>query len=96
MKLKLADTSVAMIALSSTGMSGALIIRAQPPLETLRDYYESTWRRETPVGTAPRAIPDVSLSAGEQTVLELLARGTPMASSPRRPACPPRPPPSHR
>jgi DNA-binding CsgD family transcriptional regulator len=75
MKLKLADTSVALLALGNTGTGGALLIRAQPPLEALRDYYESVWEQATPIGTQPRDLPGIQLSDGEKAVLKYLAEG---------------------
>ena len=73
MKMKIADRSTAMLPLTATGMSGALVIRSPVIVSALREYFELMWEHATPVGANPpggKAMPE-----GRKSVLTLLAQG---------------------
>jgi DNA-binding CsgD family transcriptional regulator len=74
MKMQLADMSVALLPLMTTGTGGALLIYAAPILLALREYFEMKWDRATPVGCA-QPPPGCPLSKGQHDVLRLLAQG---------------------
>jgi len=75
MKMKLADTSTAMLPLTPNGTAGALIIRAPVILAALREYFELLWERATPVQAGRQAPRDDRLPVMQQKVLELMAEG---------------------
>lgn len=72
MKMKLADESIAMLPLTPTGMSGALLIRSSVVAGALREYFEMLWERAVPFGAACAESP---LNEKEQKVLSLLVEG---------------------
>jgi DNA-binding CsgD family transcriptional regulator len=75
MKLKLADTSVALLPLTMTGLSGAILVRADPILKAIREFFEILWERATPYGATPRSAGGMPLSDQERVILSLLAQG---------------------
>lgn len=76
MKMKLADAAVALLPLSPTASSGALLIRGGdvPVLHAMRDYFELKWATATRFGSS-QAPPDCPLTRKEFQVLELMAKG---------------------
>ena len=76
MKMKLADLYVALLPLSPTASSGALLIRGGdvPVLRALRDYFELKWTTASPFGSG-QAPPDCPLTPEQFQVLELMAKG---------------------
>ncbi|WP_157431462.1 helix-turn-helix transcriptional regulator [Actinomadura hibisca] len=72
MKMKLADEAVALIPLTPTGMSGALLLRSPVIVAALREYFELLWERAVPFGEEKAAGP---LNAQQKTILQLLVRG---------------------
>ena len=52
MKMKLADTTTAMLPLTPNGTAGALIIRAPVIITALREYFELLWDRAIPLRPA--------------------------------------------
>ncbi|MEU5995651.1 helix-turn-helix transcriptional regulator [Spirillospora sp. NPDC047418] len=81
MKMKLADEAIAMLPLTPTGMSGALLIRSSVIVAALREYFELLWERATPFGAAN---PDSPLTPAQQQVLSMLAEGIPETSIAKR------------
>ena len=75
MKMKLADTTTAMLPLTATGTAAALIIRAPVIITALRDYFELLWERATPLKPARQAPAGDRLPRAQQKVLELMAEG---------------------
>ena len=75
MKMKLADTSTAMLPLTPNGTAAALIIRAPVILTALREYFELLWERATPLKPARQVPPGDRLPPMQQKVLELMAEG---------------------
>ena len=75
MKMKLADTSTAMLPLTPNGTAAALIIRAPVIITALREYFELLWDRATPLKPARQAPPGDRLPPAHQKVLELMAQG---------------------
>lgn len=73
-KLQVADTSTALVALTLTGMGGALLIRAQPLVSALREYAELLWETATPVNS-PAQNDNSPLNPEQREVLGLLAAG---------------------
>src|ERR1700730_6111690 len=57
MKMKLADHTTAMLPLTPTGTSGALVIRAPVIISALREYFELLWERATPLKPRRPAAP---------------------------------------
>ena len=49
MKMKLADTTTAMLPLTPNGTAAALVIRAPVIITALREYFELLWDRATPL-----------------------------------------------
>jgi DNA-binding CsgD family transcriptional regulator len=74
MKMKLADESVAMLPLTPTGMSGALLIRAPVITAALRQYFELLWDRAIPFGSG-EPNPDLPLNSVDAGILRLMAQG---------------------
>jgi DNA-binding CsgD family transcriptional regulator len=72
MKMKLADESIAMLPLTPTGLSGALLIRSSVIVGALREYFEMLWERATPFGAVSA---ESSLNDKERRVLSLLVEG---------------------
>jgi DNA-binding CsgD family transcriptional regulator len=74
MKLKIIDEAVAMLPLTPTGMSGALVVRSPVIINALRAYFEMLWERATPLsGTRPDD--GLPISEAQSEVLRLLAQG---------------------
>lgn len=48
-KMQIADTSTALVALTLTGLGGALLIRSEPVVSALREYFELLWETSHPV-----------------------------------------------
>lgn len=72
-KLQIADTSTALVALTLTGLGGAMLIRSEPAVCALREYFELLWSGATPVsGPAPD---DDALTPAEREILDLLGAG---------------------
>jgi DNA-binding CsgD family transcriptional regulator len=74
LKLKIADTRVALVPLSLTGKPRSLLIYFPPIVKMLREYYEWLWQRGTPYGSELRPPRDCPLNEGELIVLQWLAR----------------------
>lgn len=74
-KMKLADHTTAMLALTPAGTAGALIIRAPVIIATLRDYFELLWERATPLSGPARPSDGERLTDAQQVVLDLMAQG---------------------
>jgi DNA-binding CsgD family transcriptional regulator len=76
LKLKMADGTVVMLPLNTTGTGGALLIYAEPIIRGLREYFELLWLRAVPVGSAapPTGCP---LTSEQHDVLRLLVQGLP-------------------
>lgn len=72
MKMKIADEALALLPLTPTGLSGALLIRSSVVVTALREYFELLWERATPIGTAKRETP---LPEEHMEILELLGLG---------------------
>ncbi|GAA1892441.1 helix-turn-helix transcriptional regulator [Actinomadura bangladeshensis] len=81
MKMKLADEAIAMLPLTPTGMSGALLIRSSVIAAALREYFELLWERAIPFGAAN---PESPLKPRERQVLSMLAEGLTEASIAKR------------
>jgi hypothetical protein len=58
-----------------TGLSGAILVRADPILKTIREFFELLWERATPYGATPRPAGAMPLSDQERVILSLLAQG---------------------
>jgi DNA-binding CsgD family transcriptional regulator len=84
-RLKLADHTTALLPLTPSGATAALLIRAPVVLAALHDYFDLLWDRATPL-TAPRpAGPRTDrLPPAQQRILELMAEGLPDAAIARR------------
>lgn len=82
--MKLADHTTAMLALTPTGIAGALIIRAPVIIATLRDYFELLWERATPLNAPAQAVDGERLTGAQQKVLTLMAQGLADAAIARR------------
>ncbi|WP_173094593.1 LuxR C-terminal-related transcriptional regulator [Actinomadura verrucosospora] len=72
MKMKLADEAVALIPLTPTGLSGALLVRSPVIVGALREYFELLWERAIPFGAAE---PEMPLKQVHMDILKLLAEG---------------------
>jgi DNA-binding CsgD family transcriptional regulator len=86
MKMKLADTTTALLPLTPPGTAGALLVRAPVILTALRDYFDLLWEQAIPV-TTPRqqaAAASEGLTQTEQRILELMAEGLQDAAIARR------------
>jgi DNA-binding NarL/FixJ family response regulator len=75
MKMKLADTNIAMLPLTPNGTAAALVIRAPVILTALREYFELLWERATPLKPDRQPPPGDRLPTGQQKILELMAQG---------------------
>lgn len=75
MKMKLADVTTAMLALTPSGTAEALVIRVPVILAALREYFEMLWEGATPVTPHRPTVPEGWLTREQQTVLELTAEG---------------------
>ena len=81
MKMKLADDSVALLPLTPTGMTGALLIRSPVIIGALRQYFELLWERAAPFSAA---CTDGPLTAPQREVLNMLVEGLTDAQMARR------------
>jgi DNA-binding CsgD family transcriptional regulator len=85
MRLKLADHTTALLPLTPSGTTTALLIRAPVVLAALRDYFDLLWERATPLTAPPPAGPRADrLPPAQQHILELMAEGLPDAAIARR------------
>jgi DNA-binding CsgD family transcriptional regulator len=75
MKMKLADTTTAMLPLTPNGTAAALVVRAPVIITALRDYFELLWDRATPLKPIRQAPSGDRLPLAQQKVLELMAEG---------------------
>jgi DNA-binding CsgD family transcriptional regulator len=75
MKMKLADTTTAMLPLTPNGTAGALIVRAPVIITALREYFELLWDCATPLKPLRQAPSGDRLPPAQQKVLELMAEG---------------------
>lgn len=75
MKMQIADTSRALVALTLTGTSGALLIRSEQTVRALREYFELLWNTSVPVGG--HAPGGDSLADEDREILSLHAAGLP-------------------
>ena len=76
MKMKLADTSTAMLPLTPNGTAAALIIRAPVIITALREYFELLWDRATPLKPARQVPPGDRLPPAQQKSPGTDGRGT--------------------
>ncbi|NKZ03264.1 helix-turn-helix transcriptional regulator [Actinomadura latina] len=72
MKMQIVDEAIALLPLTPTGLSGALLVRSSVIVEALREYFELLWERAIPFGAA-RA--DSPLSPLQQKILSMMAEG---------------------
>lgn len=72
LKFVLADESLALVALTITGMDGALLVRSHPLLSLLRMYFEILWDDATPIGGEPEG---EGVNERYGAILRLLASG---------------------
>ncbi|MEO3827351.1 LuxR C-terminal-related transcriptional regulator [Actinomadura sp. B10D3] len=72
MKMKLADEAVALLPLTPTGMSGALLVRSPVIVGALREYFEMLWERAVPYGNPDPQAPITPIQAN---ILRLLTQG---------------------
>ncbi|WP_157996007.1 helix-turn-helix transcriptional regulator [Thermomonospora amylolytica] len=72
MKMKLADEAVALLPLTPTGMSGALLVRSPVIVGALREYFEMLWERAVPFGGGTVEGPLTGIQAA---ILQMLAQG---------------------
>lgn len=74
-KIQIADTSTALVALTRTGMGGALFIHSDTVVRALREYFEFLWETSHPLGSP--APPDGSdpVPPKLRPVIDLLAQG---------------------
>jgi DNA-binding CsgD family transcriptional regulator len=72
MKMQLADKAAVLLPLTSTGASGAILIRAAPITRAMREFFEMLWARATPFGGSPGGSP---LTPTERRILQLMAMG---------------------
>jgi DNA-binding CsgD family transcriptional regulator len=77
MKMKLADEAMALLPLTPTGMSGALLVRSPVIVGALREYFELLWERAVPFGAASTDAPSSPLTETQQAALSLLGQGLP-------------------
>ncbi len=72
MKMKLADEAVALLPLTPTGMSGALLVRSPIIVAALREYFEMLWERAVPFGSSD---PQAPITPVQANILRLLTQG---------------------
>lgn len=77
MKMMIADTSEALIAITPTGAGGAARFRGGPPVVAFREYFEMKWKLGRPFGCAGAAASAAGnpLSAVQREILALLDEG---------------------
>ncbi|MFV2175531.1 LuxR C-terminal-related transcriptional regulator [Actinomadura sp. LOL_016] len=83
MKMQIVDEAIALLPLTPTGMSGALLVRSSVIVEALREYFELLWERAIPFGAAR---PESPLSPIQQKILSMMAEGLSDESVARRAA----------
>lgn len=49
LKMVMADETLALVALTMTGVDGAMLVRSKRLLSLLRDFFESLWQRASPI-----------------------------------------------
>ncbi|TDE29977.1 helix-turn-helix transcriptional regulator [Actinomadura sp. 6K520] len=81
MKMKLADEAIAMLPLTPTGMSGALLLRSSVIVAALREYFELLWERAIPFGASS---PESPLTPLQRQILSMLVEGLPESSIAKR------------
>ncbi|TDD69371.1 helix-turn-helix transcriptional regulator [Actinomadura rubrisoli] len=74
MKMKLADEAIALLPLTPTGMTGALLIRSSVIVAALREYFEFLWERAVPWDAASAESP---LTPLQRQILSMLVEGLP-------------------
>jgi DNA-binding CsgD family transcriptional regulator len=72
MKMQLADEHCVLLPLTPTGTGGAMLVRAQPVVSALRQYFELLWERAVPYGNDTAAS---GLTGRQRGILSLLAQG---------------------
>ena len=75
MKMKLADQATALLSLTPSGTTAALVIRAPVILAALREYFELLWDRATPLAAPPPEPGADQPTPAQRKVLELMALG---------------------
>jgi DNA-binding CsgD family transcriptional regulator len=75
LKMKLADRTTALAALTPSGAAAALVIKAPVIVAALRDYFELLWDRATPLPGRRSEAPRSGLTPAQQTILNLMAQG---------------------
>lgn len=73
MKMQIADTSAALLPCSLSGMSGAVLIRAEPIIRGLHQLFELLWDKAVPAFKPPAE--DNPLTRQKRKILGLLAQG---------------------
>ena len=73
MKMQIADTSAALLPCSLSGMSGAVLIRAEPIIRGLRQLFELLWDKAVPAFKPPAE--DNPLTDRKRQIIGLLAQG---------------------
>jgi DNA-binding CsgD family transcriptional regulator len=77
MKLMIADTSEALIAITSTGAGAAARFRGGPPVIAFREYFEMKWTMARLLGRAraPAPAAEIPLNTVQRKILDLLDEG---------------------
>lgn len=77
MKLMIADTSEALIAITPTGAGAAVWFHGGPPVIALREYFEMKWKLARLFGHVPASAPamEVPLNPVQREILGLLDEG---------------------
>lgn len=71
MKMKLADEAVALLPLTQTGASGALLVLSPLLVRALRQYFELLWERAVPLGAAE---PEPPVNDVQWRIVQMLAQ----------------------
>lgn len=72
-RMQINDWDLALVALTPTGLEGALLVRSRILINTLRTLFELLWQRAAPLGNSSSAGPE--LAPIQLRVLHLLAEG---------------------
>jgi hypothetical protein len=84
LKMMLADETVAVIALTRTGVDGALLVRSKPLLAMLRSFFDLLWEQAEPIdGEEPMLTTDkygrlpelLAAGLGDETIARVLGVG---------------------